>query len=139
MKHQLMYDPPSAASLNCLVSPSPRELKPYPQSSLYNLCLVVPSPAVHSTSLHPRRSDHHYSWHGKQHCIPPCHCWSILRYHSSLNYCGSGSLDLYTSERLFAVLIQLSHHVTSLLLATLTHWCRRTLLILAGTNLCTTL
>ena len=75
-----------AASLNCLVSPSLRELKPYPQSSLYNLCHVVPSPAFHSTSLHPRRSDHHYSGHGKQHCIPPCHCWSILRYYSSSNF-----------------------------------------------------
>ena len=42
-EHQLTYGPPSAASLNCLVSPSLQELKPYPQSSLYNLCLVVPS------------------------------------------------------------------------------------------------
>ena len=84
--HQLRYGPPSAASLNCLVSPSHRELNPYPQSSLYNLCLIVPSPAVHSTSLHVCRSDNRYSGHGKQHCIPPCSCWLILLYHSSSNF-----------------------------------------------------
>ena len=84
--HQSRYGPLSAASLNCLVSPSHWELKPYPQSSLYNLCLIIPSPAVHLISLRQHRFDHHYSGRGKYHCIPPCHCWSILQYHSTSDY-----------------------------------------------------
>ena len=100
--HLLKYGPPSAASLNCLVSPSRRELKPYPQSSVYSLCLKVPSLAVHSTSLHLRISDYHYSGHGKQHYIPHCHRWSILRYHSSSNLSW---IWFPRRESLFTVLI----------------------------------
>ena len=51
----------SAVSMNCLVSPSRRALRPYPRSSLYKLCLVVTSPAVHLTCLSQCRSAHHYS------------------------------------------------------------------------------
>ena len=82
--NQLRYGPPSAASLNCPVSPSHRELRPYPQLSLYNRCLVVPSPTVHLTSLHQCRSHHHFPGHSNH--IPPSHCWSISWNHSSSNF-----------------------------------------------------
>ena len=51
MAHRSECGLKSAASLNCLVSPSSRESRPYPQSSLYIQYLVVSSLAVHSTCL----------------------------------------------------------------------------------------
>ena len=44
--HVAKYGPPSAASLNFMVSPLHRLLRPYLQSPLYHLCLIVPSLAV---------------------------------------------------------------------------------------------
>ena len=49
--HPIGYGPPSAVRQNCLVSPPRQELTPYPQSSLYNLCLVVPSPCNFPTPM----------------------------------------------------------------------------------------
>ena len=77
---------PSAMSLNCLVSPSCRELRPYPQSSLYIQYLAVPSLAVLSTCLPQCRYDHYYAGHSKHHCILPHHCWLIRPNYSSWSF-----------------------------------------------------
>ena len=58
--HQLECGPPSAASMNCLVSPWSWESRPFPQSSLYTQYLVVHSLAVYSACFLQCRSDHHY-------------------------------------------------------------------------------
>ena len=104
MAHLSSYGPPSAAILNCLVSPSRRVLRPYPQLSLYIPCLKVPSSAVYLTCLPQCRSDHHYSTVYSPVIAGGSISTTFLQF--SLR---AGSLHLYTCQSLFSILARLSH------------------------------
>ena len=123
---------PSAASLNCLVSPLSWESRHYPQSSLYIQYLIVPLLAIHSTCLLQCRSGHHYSGHGKQHCILPHQSWLICSKYSSWSL-HLIWIHVHTRESLFTISMEFSHHCMSLLSFALANG-RRTVLIFGATD-----